>query len=58
MRAVVPVVYDMSIKFLQVSPFLSRRGYSSSIRAEISPAERLALTLRFLATGDSQVRTD
>lgn len=39
----------------QVTPFLSRRGYNSTKRAEISPAERLAVTLRFLATGNSQV---
>lgn len=31
------------------------RGYNSSLRAEISAAEKLALTLRYLATGNSQV---
>ena len=34
---------------------LSRRRYCSSSRAEISPAERLALTIHYLATGNSQV---
>ena len=41
--------------FIQVSPKLIHRRYSNSLRAEVSPAERLALTLRFLASGDSQV---
>ena len=40
-------VYDV----LQVSPYLFRRRYFSECRAEVSPAERLALT----ASGDSQV---
>ena len=39
----------------QVAPFLTHRRYHSDIRASISPAERLALTIRFLATGNSQV---
>ena len=38
-----------------VGPLLHRRKYSSCLRAEITPAERLALTLRYLATGNSQV---
>ena len=37
-----------------VSPMLSRRSYYSRARAEISPAERLVVTLRYLATGNSQ----
>ena len=37
-----------------VSPMLSRRNYYSRARAEISPAERLVVTLRYLATGNSQ----
>ena len=41
--------------YIQVSPKLIHRRYSNSLRAEVSPAERLALTLRFLASGDSQV---
>ena len=35
-----------------------RREYRSSIRAAITPAERLALTLRYLATGNSQVKKE
>lgn len=38
-----------------VGPVLRRRGYCSCLRPEITPAERLALTLRYLATGNSQV---
>lgn len=38
-----------------VGPLISHRHYSSTVRAEIHPAERLALTLRFLCTGNSQV---
>eukprot|EP00118_Oscarella_pearsei_P015909 m.147748 g.147748 ORF g.147748 m.147748 type:complete len:152 (+) comp38474_c0_seq3:202-657(+) len=37
-----------------VEPRLKRRSYRSSRRPEISAAERLALTIRFLATGNSQ----
>ena len=41
---------------MKVGPLLRRRRYNSNMRAEISPAERmLALTLRYLATGNSQV---
>ena len=40
---------------LKVRPFLYRRKYRSALRPEISPAERLAITLRYLATGNSQV---
>ena len=36
-------------------PLLKRPRYDSSLRASISADERLALTLRFLATGNSQV---
>ena len=38
----------------KVGPFLRRRRYQSQCRPEIPPAERLALTIRFLATGNSQ----
>ena len=38
-----------------VGPRLSRRRYFSTRRPEISPAERLAATLRYLATGNSQM---
>ena len=41
----------------EVGPALSHRQYYSSTRAEITPGERLALTLRYLATGSSQVYT-
>ncbi|XP_062514075.1 uncharacterized protein LOC134189727 [Corticium candelabrum] len=37
------------------TPSLTTRSYQSGTRAEISPAERLAMTLRYLATGSSQV---
>ena len=37
-----------------VAPILARRGYYSRLRPEISTAERLALTLRYRATGNSQ----
>ena len=40
---------------IQVTPFLLRRPYNSATRASICPGERLALTLRYLATGNSQV---
>lgn len=39
----------------KVGPLLLRRNYSSEVRASINPAERLAFTLRYLATGNSQV---
>ena len=39
----------------RVGPVLRRRTYCSRLRPEIAPAERLALTLRYLATGNSQV---
>ena len=35
---------------------LKRRHYSSSVRPEICPAEMLSVGLRYLATGNSQVR--
>ena len=44
--------------FNKVSPRLAKRHYGSSIRASISPAKRLAVTLRFLATGNSQVKNN
>ena len=43
------------LHLLQVGPLLSRRYSSSSIRPQITPAERLSVGLRFLATGNSQV---
>ena len=39
----------------QVGPLLAKRHYYSPHRAEIPPAERLAVTIRYLATGNSQV---
>jgi hypothetical protein len=39
----------------KVAPALQRRAYLSDRRPEISPAERLALTIQYLATGNSQV---
>ena len=36
----------------KVEPYLTRRRYTSSARPSISSAERLLLTLRYLATGD------
>ena len=38
-----------------VGPLLTKCHYFSRQRAEITPAERLAVTLRYLATGNSQV---
>ena len=38
-----------------VGPLLAKRHYFSGQRTEITPAERLAVTLRYLATGNSQV---
>ena len=39
-----------------VGPLLVRReNYWSVIRANITPAQRLALTIRYLATGNSQI---
>lgn len=43
------------LSYMKVGPALSRRHYFSDRRAEISPGERLAVTLRYLATGNSQV---
>ena len=39
----------------QVGPLIQHRHYSCAIRAQVSPAERLALTIRYLSTGNSQV---
>ena len=36
---------------------LNHRGFYSVFKADITAAERLALTLRYLATGNSQVST-
>ena len=33
---------------MKVGPLLRRRRYNSNMRAEISPAEMLAVTLRFI----------
>ena len=42
--------------FMIVGPLLVRReNYWSVIRANITPAERLALTIKYLATGNSQI---
>ena len=41
--------------YSKVGPTLSRRYYFSRRRAEINPSKRLAATLRYLATGSSQV---
>ena len=39
-----------------VGPLLvSREDYWSAIRVNITPAERLALTIKYLATGNSQI---
>ena len=38
-----------------VGPLLARHHYFSRQRAEITPAERLAVTLHYLVTGNSQV---
>ena len=40
---------------VQVTPFLLRHCYSSAKRASICRKERLALTLRYLTTGNSQM---
>ena len=54
--AVCTVRFSIIIIFnIKVGPLISHRHYSSTVRAEIHPAERLALTLRFLCTGNSQV---
>ena len=39
----------------KVGPYLLHRTYNSSLRPQVSPAERLILTLRYLCTGNSQV---
>ena len=40
----------------KVGPLLARRDdYWSRARANITPAERLAMTIRYLATGNSQI---
>ena len=43
------------ILFSLVGPLLTKRHYFSRQRAEITLAERLVVTLRYLATGNSQV---
>uniref|UniRef100_A0A1X7TJV4 DDE Tnp4 domain-containing protein n=2 Tax=Amphimedon queenslandica TaxID=400682 RepID=A0A1X7TJV4_AMPQE len=39
----------------EVGPYLLHRTYNSSLRPQVSPAERLILTLRYLCTGNSQI---
>ena len=38
-----------------VRTYLSRRSFNSVVTAEISVEERLALTIRYMATGNSQI---
>ena len=38
-----------------VTPYLTHRRYVSGKRPSIAPGEKLALTLHFLATGNSQI---
>ena len=38
-----------------VRTYLSKRSCNSVVRAEISVEERLALTIRYMATGNSQI---
>ena len=40
-----------------VKPLLNHPGFYSVFKADITAAERLTLTLRYLATGNSQVST-
>ena len=50
------IIYNHFVSNIhQVAPMLKHRTCDSTIRAKISPTERLAMTLRFLATGNSQV---
>ena len=37
----------------QVGPLLRKRSYLNKLRPQVPPAEKLALTLRYLATGNS-----
>ena len=39
----------------QVGPLIQHHHYLCAIRAQVSPAERLALTIRYLSTGNSKV---
>lgn len=39
-----------------VAPMLSRHHYFSRLRPKISPAERIAITLCYLATGNLQIK--
>ena len=45
--------FDILVNLVHI--YLSKRSYNSVVRAVISVAERLALTIRYLATGNSQV---
>ena len=53
------VILYLLILCYKVEPWLARSRHCSShsVRTEITPAVRLAITLRFLATGNSQVRS-
>ncbi|KAL5509264.1 hypothetical protein EMCRGX_G004602 [Ephydatia muelleri] len=46
---------NFDVLLRKVSPSLYHRRYCNKLRAEISSSERLALTLRYFASGDSQV---
>ena len=43
------------IILFKIEPLIARRHYWSPYRPEVSSAEKLAVTLRYLATGNSQV---
>ena len=45
--------FDLLLSY--VEPLLARRHYFSRNRAEVTPAKQLVVTLRYLATGNSQV---
>ena len=53
------VMLYLLILCYKVEPWLARSRHcsSQSMRTEIPPAERLAISLRFLATGNSLVRS-
>ena len=45
--------FDIIVNLVRI--YLSKRSYNSVVRAEISVAERLALTIGYMATGNYQV---